>query len=63
MIDKEKAYEIADRYNFAEPAKTFIFQIKAPSTPEVYQTAWQMLQELVAWFGDVFSKNISVSNC
>jgi hypothetical protein len=43
--------------------KTFVFQIKAPSTPGLYQTDWQMLQELVTWFGDVFSKNISVSNC
>jgi len=43
--------------------KTFIFQIKAPSTPGLYQTDWQMLQELVTWFGDVFSKSINVNNC
>lgn len=32
---------------------TFNFSIRAPSTPGVYNFQWQMLQENVAWFGDL----------
>jgi len=32
---------------------TFNFSIKAPSTPGVYNFQWRMLQENVAWFGDL----------
>ena len=32
---------------------TFNFTIKAPATPGVYNLQWQMLQESVAWFGDL----------
>lgn len=32
---------------------TFNFTIKAPATPGVYNLQWQMLQENVAWFGDL----------
>lgn len=32
---------------------TFNFTIKAPATPGVYNLQWRMLQENVAWFGDL----------
>lgn len=32
---------------------TFNFTIKAPTAPGVYNMQWQMLQENVAWFGDL----------
>lgn len=40
--------------------KTFTFTIQAPSTSGVYSTHWQMLQENVAWFGEVLPVTINV---
>lgn len=40
--------------------KTFTFTMKAPNNPGSYTTDWQMVQEKVRWFGDVFSKTIEV---
>lgn len=34
---------------------TFNFTIRAPSEPGTYVFSWQMLRELVAWFGEVSS--------
>ncbi|MGE0519941.1 MAG: M12 family metallo-peptidase [Candidatus Binatia bacterium] len=31
--------------------KTFTWTVRAPSTPGTYNFQWQMVQELVAWFG------------
>ncbi|MBI5389134.1 Ig-like domain-containing protein, partial [Candidatus Woesearchaeota archaeon] len=42
--------------------KRFDFTLTAPQLGGVYTTDWQMLQEGVAWFGDVFAKNIVVSD-
>lgn len=41
--------------------KTFTFTIQAPTTSGVYTTHWQMLQENVAWFGEVLPVTINVS--
>ncbi len=41
--------------------KTLTFTIRAPTTSGVYTTHWQMLQENVAWFGEVLSVTLNVS--
>jgi chondroitin AC lyase len=41
-------------------SKTFTFNMTAPTTPGTYLTDWQMLREGVAWFGEVYSKNVTV---
>jgi len=39
---------------------TFTFSMTAPQTPGTYLTDWQMVHELVRWFGDIHSKNVVV---
>ena len=41
-------------------SKTFTFNMTAPATPNTYLTDWQMLREGVAWFGEIYSKNVTV---
>ena len=40
---------------------TFNLEIIAPETEGVYSTHWGMVQEYVAWFGDILEKTITVS--
>lgn len=40
--------------------KTFSFNVIAPATPGTYNFQWQMLRELVEWFG-VYAPNIPVT--
>jgi hypothetical protein len=40
--------------------KTFTFTVTAPSTPGTYNFQWQMVQEGVAWFGDM-TQNVAVN--
>lgn len=39
---------------------TFNFKLKAPYKSGSYNTTWSMVQDGVAWFGQVLSKNINV---
>ncbi|UCD29397.1 MAG: immunoglobulin domain-containing protein [Planctomycetota bacterium] len=39
---------------------TYTFQMTAPATAGTYLTDWQMLRELVRWFGDIHGKNVIV---
>ncbi|MBP5737898.1 MAG: hypothetical protein J6X38_02280, partial [Abditibacteriota bacterium] len=41
---------------------TVNFNMTAPSTPGTYTTDWQMIREYVAWYGEIISKNITVSS-
>ena len=47
---------------FRGRAMTFNLEIVAPETEGEFIAHWQMLQEDVAWFGDVLEKTITVSN-
>jgi chemotaxis receptor (MCP) glutamine deamidase CheD len=40
--------------------KTFTFTVRAPSVPGTYNFRWRMLQEGVAWFGDL-TPNVAVN--
>jgi hypothetical protein len=40
--------------------KTFTWTVTAPTTPGTYNFQWQMLQELVTWFG-ALSTNVAVT--
>jgi hypothetical protein len=42
--------------------KTFIFTVQAPAMSGVYSTHWKMLQENVAWFGEVLPMTINVGS-
>lgn len=46
---------------FRGRAKTFTIEVIAPNEAGEYTTHWSMLQEGVAWFGDVLEVPISVS--
>lgn len=39
---------------------TFSFDLVAPSTPGTYTTDWQMVHELVAWFGGIAQQQVEV---
>jgi RHS repeat-associated protein len=41
--------------------KTFTFQVVAPSTPGLYNFQWQMLRELVNWFGSASTNLVVVA--
>jgi len=41
-------------------SKTFTFNVLAPSTAGTYNFQWRMVEEFVAWFGDV-SPNVSIT--
>jgi hypothetical protein len=41
--------------------KMFTFTIQAPTSPGVYATHWQMLQEYFTWFGEVLPVTITVA--
>ncbi|MDO8588394.1 MAG: NBR1-Ig-like domain-containing protein [Armatimonadota bacterium] len=40
--------------------KTFTFTMTAPTTGGTYATDWQMVHELVTWFGDILAKQVEV---
>ena len=46
--------------NIVNPGEiqTFNFRVKAPTTPGTYNFQWQMLQELVGWFGTASANQI-----
>lgn len=41
-------------------AYTFSFSMTAPPNVGTYVSDWQMVQEYVAWFGGIISKNVEV---
>ncbi len=42
-------------------SRTFTFNMTAPTTPGLYSVGWQMVEELVEWFGDFAIKVVTVT--
>ena len=41
---------------------TFTFMMTAPAAPDTYTTDWQMVHEIIRWFGGSLSKQITVTS-